>query len=108
MRVVIDASLDPRLVEAFSDHQAQSPFDLGWQHLKDQILVKQLECDAFITSYRGFEYQHHLKSLTFEIITVHAARNKISFYQPLFLQLLTEVGTIRPGQAIHVRSHATI
>jgi len=39
MRVVIDASIDPRLVEAFPDHHVQTLFDLGWQHLKDHVLV---------------------------------------------------------------------
>jgi hypothetical protein len=40
MRVLIDASFDPRLVEAFPDHQVQTLFDLGWQHLKNHVLVK--------------------------------------------------------------------
>ena len=48
MRVVIDASFDPRLVEAFPDHDVQTLFDLGWQHLKDHVLVKQLECDVLV------------------------------------------------------------
>jgi len=55
MRVVIDAFIDPRLAEAFPDHHVQTLFDLGWQHLKDHVLVKQLECDVFVTADRGFE-----------------------------------------------------
>jgi hypothetical protein len=59
MRVVIDASIDPRLLEAFVGHDAQTLFDLGWQHLKDNAPVKQLECDKFVTADRGFEHQHN-------------------------------------------------
>ena len=59
MRVVIDASVvicgDPRLVEAFPDHHVKTLSDLGWQNLKDHVLVKQLECDVFPTADRGFE-----------------------------------------------------
>ena len=33
MRVVIDASIDQRLVEAFAGHDVHTLFDLGWQHL---------------------------------------------------------------------------
>jgi hypothetical protein len=88
MRVVIDASIDPRLVEAFPDHHVRTLFDLGWQHLKDHVLVKQLACDVLITADRGFEYEHDLKSLSFGIVIVHVARNKIAFYRPLFPQLL--------------------
>ena len=40
MRVVIDASIDPRLVEAFPDHEVETLFDIGWQDLKDHVLVK--------------------------------------------------------------------
>ena len=55
MRVVIDASIDPRLVEAFVGHHVQTLFDLGWQYLKDNVLVKKLDCDVFVTADRGLE-----------------------------------------------------
>jgi hypothetical protein len=102
MRVVIDASIDPRLVEAFPDHDVQTLFDLGWQHLKDHVLVKQLECDVFITADRGFEHEHNLKALSFGIVIVHVTRNKITFYRPVFLQLLNAVATIRASEVVHV------
>ena len=102
MRVVIDASIDPRLVEAFPDHQVQTLFDLGWQHLKDHVLVKQLACDVFITADRGSGHEHDRKSLSFGIVIVHVARNKINFYRPLFPQLLQAVATIRAGDVVHV------
>lgn len=35
MRVVIDASIDPRIVEAFPDHAVQTLFDMGLQGMKD-------------------------------------------------------------------------
>jgi hypothetical protein len=102
MRVVIDACIDPRLVEALPDHHALTLFDLGWQHLKDHVLVKQLECDVFVTADRGFEHEHDLKSLSFGIVIVHVARNKITFYRPLFPQLLQAVATIWAGDVVHV------
>jgi hypothetical protein len=102
MRVVIDASIDPRLVEAFPEHEVQTLFDLGWQHLKDHVLLKQLECDVLVTADRGFEHEHDLKSLSFGIVIVHVSRNKITFYRPLYPQLLTAVATIRRGQVVHV------
>jgi hypothetical protein len=100
MRVVIDASVDPRLVEAFPDHQVQTLFDLGWQRLKDHVLI---------TADRGFE--HDLKSLSFGIVIVHVARNKITFYRPLVPQLVNAVATIGASDVIHVygfRSHGSL
>jgi hypothetical protein len=102
MRVVIDASIDPRLLEAFPDHNAVTLFDLDWHHLKDHVLVKQLQCDVFITADRGFEHHHNLKSLPFGIVVVHVTRNKISFYRPLFLQLRFAVMDVTPGRVVHV------
>ena len=102
MRVVIDACIDPQLVEAFPEHHVRTLFDLGGQHLKDHVLVKQLQCDIFITADRGFEYEHDLKSLSFGIVIVHVTRNKITFYRPIFPQLLSAVATIRAGDVLHV------
>jgi hypothetical protein len=102
MRVVIDASIDPRLVEAFPNHEVRTLFDLGWQNLKDHVLVKQLECDVFVTADKGFEHEHNLQSLSFGIVIVHVIRNKITFYRPLFPQLLQAVATIRAGEVVHV------
>ena len=106
MRVIVDASIDPRIVEAFVGDDVQTLFDLGWQHLKDNVLVKQLDCDVFVTADRGFEHEHNLKSLSFGIVIVHVARNKIDFYRPLFPQLLNAIATVRAGQVVHVPSSA--
>ena len=102
MRVVIDACIDPRLVEAFVGHEVYTLFDLGWQHLKDNALVKRLECYVFVTADRGFEHEHNLKSLSFGIVVVHVARNKIAFYRPLFPELLNAIALVRAGKVVHV------
>jgi len=87
MRVVVDACIDPRLVEAFVEDDVQTLFDFGWHQRKDNVLVRQLECDVFVTADRGFEHQHNLKSLSFGLVVVHAQRNKIAFDRPLFPDL---------------------
>jgi hypothetical protein len=40
--------------------------------------------------------------LSFGIVIVHVPRNKITFYRPLFPQLLQAVATIRAGEVVHV------
>jgi hypothetical protein len=102
MRVIVDASIDPRVVEAFVGHDVQTLFDLGWQHLKDNVLVKQLVCDVFVTADRGFEHEHNLKSMPFGIVIVHVARNKFAFYRPLFPQLRDAIATVKAGHVVHV------
>ncbi len=102
MRVVIDACIDPRLVEAFAGEEVKALFDLGLQFLKDNVIVNHLACDVFVTADRGFEFEHNLKSLPFGIVVVQVARNKIAFYRSLFPQLRAAVATIRPGHVVHV------
>lgn len=80
----------------------QTLFDLGWQHLKDIVLVKQLDCEVFVTADRGFEHEHNLKALSFGIMIVHVARNKIDFYRPLFPQLRDAIKTVSAGHVLHV------
>jgi len=92
----------PALVEAFAEHEVQTLFDLGSHNLKDNVLVKQLQCDVLVTADRGFEHEHNLKSLRFGIVIVHAARNKVTFYRPLYARLLEAVESIGPGDIIHV------
>lgn len=91
MRIVIDPSIDPRIVEAFPASEAQTLFDLGIQGLKDHILIRRLRCDVFVTADRGFEFEHNLSSLSFGIAIVHVARNKVALYRPIYPQLLKAV-----------------
>ena len=102
MRIIVDASIDPRFVEAFPNDDVQTLFDLGWQSLKDHILVRRLECDVFVTADKGFEHQHNLKSLPFGIVVLHAERNKVSFYRPMYPELLNAISSVKPGTVMHV------
>lgn len=102
MRVIIDACIDPRLVEAFPGHEVRTLFDLGWQRVKDHVLLKQLECDVFVTADRGFEHEHNLKLVPFGIIIVHVPRNKIAFYRPVFQALFDAVKSIGAGEVVHI------
>jgi hypothetical protein len=62
---------------------------------------------VFVTADQGFEHEHDLKSLSFGIIIVHAARNKITFYRALFPQLLAAMATIKAVEVVHVYGHPT-
>jgi hypothetical protein len=51
MGVVVDASIDPRLVEAFVGDDVRTLFDLGWQQLKDNLMLGH---DARVSLVGGF------------------------------------------------------
>ncbi|BDC51685.1 hypothetical protein F183_A40000 [Bryobacterales bacterium F-183] len=66
------------------------------------MVVRQLQCDVFVTADRGFEHQHNLKALRFGIVIVHVARNQVRFYRPLFPEILEAARRVRAGGVVHV------
>lgn len=63
MNVFLDAGIDPRVREAFTDHEVITAAELGWQRLKDNVLVSRLQdqFDVLVTTDQGFEHQQNLK-----------------------------------------------
>jgi predicted nuclease of predicted toxin-antitoxin system len=80
MRVFVDACIDPRAARVFADHEVQTEFDLGWQHLQDHVLLPMVAAgfDVFVTADKGFEYEHNLRNLPIGIVIVHP-KNKVEF-----------------------------
>ena len=109
MNVFLDACIDPRVKEAFSGHEVRTAVEMGWQRLKDNVLVGRLQdqFDALVTTDQGFEHQQNLKSLRFGILIIHVPRNKVEFYRPLFGQMKAAVARIKPGEVIHVYTPPT-
>jgi hypothetical protein len=105
MRVFVDACVDPRIVEILSDHDASTAFDLGWQNIKDHILLPKVAdagFDVFLTADRGFEFEHNLRRLPICIVIVHTARNKLADYRAIAAELRASIGAAKPGKVFHV------
>jgi len=104
MRVFLDACIDPRVREAFSDHEVTTAAELGWQGLKDNALVARLQdqFDVLVTTDQGFEHQQNLKALRFGLLIIHVPKNKVEFYRPLFGQMQAAAAQIEPGKVIHI------
>ncbi|HXJ91369.1 MAG TPA: DUF5615 family PIN-like protein [Terriglobia bacterium] len=108
MRVLIDACVDPRIVEAFLGHEVKTAAEMGWHQLKDNALVAKLKghFDVLVTIDQGFEHQQNLKSLSFGLVIVHVPRNKVEFYRPLFGHLIRAAQRVKPGEVVDIRAPA--
>jgi Domain of unknown function (DUF5615) len=106
MRVLLDACIDPRVVELFVGHEVKTAFDVGWHRLKDHILLSlvQDQFDVFVTIDQGFEYQHNLKKLRFGLVIVHVPKNKLEFYRLLGPELQKAVEQAKGGEVVHVKA----
>ena len=106
MRVLVDACVDPRVVEGLPDMKLKRLQIWAGTGSKDNHLVRLLQdrLDVLVTIDRGFEYQHNLKALRFGLVIVHVAKNKVEFYRPIFGHMQTAVAQVKPGQVLHVYS----
>jgi hypothetical protein len=104
MRIRIDECVNPRVRHAFSGHTVVTVTESPWRTLPDHNLViaAQGQVDVLVTLDKGFEFEHNLKKLTFGIVIVHVARNRIEYYRPLSPELVAAVENVRPGRIIHV------
>jgi predicted nuclease of predicted toxin-antitoxin system len=103
--IFIDACVDPRVAELFTDHEVSTAFDLDWDKLQDHEVVARCvgRFDVLVTADRGFEYEHNLSKLQFGIIIVHVPKNKVAFYRPLRESILAAVDRVAAGRVVHIR-----
>jgi hypothetical protein len=109
VRVLIDACVDPRVVELLDEHEFKTAHQLGWHGLKDHTLLSRVQghFDVLVTIDRGIEFEHNLRKLRFGIVVFHVEKNKIEFYRPLAAALLEAIDRLTPGEVIHVRSQGS-
>jgi hypothetical protein len=105
MRVLLDECVNPRVRSAFPGHHVKTVLEIGWGGVKNGKLMALAQgmFEVFVTLDRNIEYQQNFSTLTFGIIVVRAADNKIGSYRPLFPQLLRVAEAIAPGEVIHVQ-----
>ena len=104
MRILLDECVNPRLRQAFPDHEVLTVAEAQWRTLPDAQLIVQAQgrCDVLVTTDKGFEHEHNLKKLAFGIVIVHVKRNRMEYYRPLFDALVDAVERVQPGQVVHV------
>ena len=104
MRILLDECVNPRLQQAFPNHEVVSVAKAKWRALPDAKLIAQAQgqCDVLVTIDKGFEHEHNLKKLSFGIVIVHVPKDRMECYRPLFQELLDATEHVKPGHVIHV------
>jgi predicted nuclease of predicted toxin-antitoxin system len=106
VRILLDECVNPRLRQAFHNHEVLTVAEARWRALPDAKLIVQAQgqCEVLVTIDKGFEHEHNLKKLSFGIVIVHVLRNRMEYYRPLFQSLVEAVERVKPGQVIHVQA----
>jgi len=105
VRVVLDECVNPRVKRLLeTEHAVSTVLELGWTGLPDRILVEHLQgpCEVFLTIDHGFEHEHNLSLLTFGIVIVQVARNRLAHYEAIREEISQAMSSVKPGEVVHV------
>jgi hypothetical protein len=99
VRVLLDECVDWRLSRTLTGHEVRSARQMGWSAIKNgELLALASErFDAFVTVDRNLAFQQNVRSLSIAVIVLHAKTNRLADLLPLVPNLLTAIGSAKPG-----------
>ena len=106
MRILLDECVNPRVKDAFPNHEVQTVTEMGWGGITNGKLMTlaQQSFDVFLTVDRNLEYQQNLAKLMLGLVVVTVPDNNIRYFKPIFPELLTAAESVRAGQVLHIIS----
>ena len=104
MRLLLDESLPRRLRRELRGHQVVTVQEMGWAGMTNGELLSLAkgEFDAFLTADQNLEYQQSLSESDIPIVVMAAGTNRFADLKPLIPDVLSVLGSIRPGEVISV------
>lgn len=104
MRVLLDENLPHDLAGALTGHAVSTVQGLGWAGTKNGALLQRAgdACDVFITMDGNIERQQNLANLSFGLVVIDAASNRMADLLPVVPELLQAIDAVRPGEVRHV------
>jgi len=99
VRVLLDECVDWRLSRTLTGHEVRSARQMGWSAIKNGELLELASerFDAFVTVDRNLAFQQNVRSLLIAVIVLHAKTNRLADLLPLVPNLLTAIGSAKPG-----------
>jgi hypothetical protein len=96
---LLDECVDWRLSRTLTGHEVRSARQMGWSAIKNGELLELASerFDAFVTVDRNLAFQQNVRSLSIAVIVLHAKTNRLADLLPLVPNLLTAIGSAKPG-----------
>lgn len=103
-RVLLDECVPGRLKRELPDFSVRTVREHGWASKLDSKLLRDAEAefDVLVTVDRNLVFQQNLSGLRLSIVVLVAYSNNIRVLRLLLPELLDTLGTIQPGQVVHV------
>lgn len=104
MRVLLDENLPHDLAKVLTGHVVSTVQGLGWAGTKNGALLKRANdvCDVFISMDGNVEHQQKLSALSFGIVIIGAASNRMTDLLPVVPELLHAIAAVQPGEVRRV------
>lgn len=104
MRVLLDENLPHDLGKVLTGHTVSTVQGLGWAGTKNGALLKRAggECDVFVTMDGNIEHQQSVSALSFGIVVIGAASNRMAHLLPVVPELLEAIDVVQPGEVRRV------
>jgi len=85
-------------------HDVRTVTGMGWSGVKNGELLRRTagQFDAFVTMDRNLEFQQNLPLLSFGILLVRAASNRLRDVQPHVPTILAALPLLAPGEITRV------
>jgi predicted nuclease of predicted toxin-antitoxin system len=105
MRVLIDHCIDWRLKRFLLGHTVQTAEDMGWDALRNGLLLDQAQASGFdvlLTVDKGFRHQQNLAGRSISVILMRVRNNRLPTLVALAPDVLALLPTVQPGQLYEV------
>jgi len=114
LRALLDEQVPTELADlviaAGSDHVVRTVADEGWKGLKNGELLRSMRdagYGALVTIDRRMEYQQNIARSGVGLIVLHAFRTRLKELAPLAPAIALALGSIQPGEIIHLYAPPT-
>jgi hypothetical protein len=104
VRVLLDENLPHDLAKVLTDHVVSTVQGLGWAGTKNGTLLKRAigACEVFVTMDGNIEHQQNLAALSFGVVVIGAASNRMADLLPVVPELLQAIDAVQPGEVRRV------
>jgi hypothetical protein len=99
VKILLDECVDWRLARAIVGHDIKTARQMGWTAIKNGELLGLAsdQFDVFVTVDRNLSFQQNPRGLRIAVVVMHARTNRLSDLLPLVPDLLTAIGSAKPG-----------
>lgn len=105
MQILLDECVPRRLRRGLPGHDVETVTQMGWSGKKNGELLKLAVAQGFevlITVDKNLCYQQNIAVAGIAVIVMSAASSRLVDLMPLMPSVLTELGSIRPGDVKEV------